>query len=139
MCIFSNTVIGAKRQEISEGKNSPELSEGSAIKAQALGDQLGTVMCSASEGSFSSERQELRSKEEVCIVALCQIRAEINLQEKTNETWLERTFLRSNIQMFLGIMHQLKLSPTIFLGVVCVIHLPKGLSYSSRFLLLSLA
>ena len=89
--------------------------------------------------SLCSERQELRSKEEVCIVALCQIKAEINLQEKTNETWLERTFLRSDIQMFLGIMHQLKLSPTIFLGVVCVIHLPKGLSSRNRFLLLSLA
>lgn len=41
--------------------------------------------------------------------------------------------------MFSGIMCQMKLSPTIFLGDVCVIHLPKGLSYSSVFLLLSLA
>lgn len=96
-------------------------------------------MCSTSEESFNREWQELRSKQKVCTVTLCQIRAEINLQEKTNETWLERTFLRSDIQMFPGIMHQLKLSPTIFLGAVCVIHLPKGLSYSSRFLLLSLA
>jgi hypothetical protein len=41
--------------------------------------------------------------------------------------------------MFPGIMCQMKLSPTIFLGNVCVIHLPKGLSYSSLSLLLSLA
>lgn len=51
-------------------------------------------MCSTSEESFNREWQELRSKPKVCTVTLCQIRAEINLQEKTNETWLERTFFK---------------------------------------------
>lgn len=44
MCIFSNTVIGAKRQEIGEGKNRPELSERSAIKAQASGGEKAGIL-----------------------------------------------------------------------------------------------